>query len=1180
MTQQSIYKKDINREINGVIKADSTAMLADEITEYVITAEQVRLLPSLFDSLLPPAKANCVWISGDFGSGKSHLLKILSYVLENQLEIDGRKCADIFAEKAENDFELKGNIIRACKIPTESVLFNIQELHDGLGKNVNDPVLAIFLKVFNKKFGYDDKKPEIAEIERYYDNQGKYEQLKAEYEKRFGEKWEDARKSILLKLQKLAEVVADLEGIDKVTAEKNIRAQIANFKMDIDSFVTLVKEHLAKQPVGSRFVFFVDEVGQFIGKDVHRMLSLQTIAEGLTDKTDGRSFMVVTSQMDMESTLGDLNAQQSNDFSRIQGRFTTRIYLTSANADEVIQRRLLEKHADATQYLGGIYDKQKNIIKSLFNFGDQSQFKNNYKSDEQYAVCFPFMDYQFNLLQASIIELSKNNAFSGKQQSVGERSMLTITQDVAKLYQTKDLDHIVQFCDMYEGLRGVLQTKISSDIQQAERTLNDDLALKVLKTLFLVKYVKGFPSTLDNITRIMLPTLETDFPAYRSDIQEALNKLVRQSYIEKGANDEYHYQTNEEKDIETEIKNEELRPEATNEELKKMFRDEIFSDSKIKLSNFKIFPYGRMVDEVQDGRDAEMFMHFVTPLNNLTSTDSKSMTMYSMQHANQLIVVLGEDKYMAEDIVMFKKADKCLTRLLSRNDDKHRQEIISDKRRVNSRRREAIVERLINLTKSARLYIAGQELTDIKSLDLKVRLTEGMRTLVEQVYKNLKMLTVEYDDAMLRSIINSTTDGNLFGTMEEDACSTEIFNEINKQKRMAVRTKIKDLVDYFRGNTYGWYETATLCIIAKLYKLDKISFRSNGQPVADRDLYTTLTNATQQANTIVDIEEAITPSQITKLKNCYKEFFEDESCTAQSAKEVHTAFIERLQRDIEELSTIYHRHHYPFVVPLADVITQLKTLAAMVYPGLYQNTKKLETALDDKLDIADEIRNFINGTQFQIFKHIEDFKNGNQANLSFISQEYADTLETIYNSKAPWKLMVKAKEVSDAITTEIYNKQLEARNATKTLLEEKLQSLKEMPAFVQIPETLRSQIEGYFTALADAAEKERYIGNLKAMVGKIEDFYQRSFDAINKWVEEEAQRQEEAKKKETSEDDKEKKKSEQHKVVKVVVQKEKAMSVPFEKSMLETEEDVDHYLSALRQKMMGIIKENKNIKLN
>lgn len=1176
MVQEQIYKKDINRIIDGVIKADSTAKLAEEITEFVITGEQIRLLPRLFDTLVPGSKANCVWISGDFGSGKSHLLKILSYVLENKLVIEGRPCADIFADKASDDFELKGQIQKACKVPTESVLFNIQELHDGLGKNVNDPVLTIFLKVFNKKFGYDEKKPEIAEIERYYDNKGQYELLKSEYQKRHGESWEDARKSILLKLQKLAEVVADIEGIDKATAEKNLRAQINGFKMDIDGFVTIIKEHLAKQPAGSRFIFFVDEVGQFIGKDVHRMLSLQTIAEGLTDKTDGRSFIVVTSQMDMESTLGDLNTQQSNDFSRIQGRFTTRIFLTSANADEVIQRRLLEKKEDANKLLCLEYDKQKNIIRSLFNFGEQSQFRNNYKSDEQYAICFPFVDYQFNLLQASIIELSKNNAFSGKQQSVGERSMLTITQDVAKLYKDKDLNQIVQFCDMYEGLRGVLQTKISNDILQAERTLNDELALKVLKTLFLVKYVKGFPSSLDNITRVMLPTLDTDFPAFRSDIQEALNKLVRQSYIEKGANDEYHYQTNEEKDIETEIKNEELRPEATNEELKKIFRDEIFSESKIKLSNFKIFPYGRMVDEVQDGRDAEMYIHFITPLNNLSEADRNNMNMYSMRHPEQLIVVLGEDKYLSDDMVMFKKADKCLTRLLSRNDDGYRQQIISDKRRVNSRRREAVVDRLVQLTKSARLYIGGNELTDIKSQDIRNRLNDAMKCLVEQVYTNLKMLTIEYDDAMLKSIINSTTSGTLLGNLSEDACSMEIFNEISRQQRMAVRTKVKDLVDHFKGNTYGWYETAILCIIAKLYKLDKISFRNNGQPVADRDLYNTLTNSIQQANTIVDIEEAITPAQVTKLKGQYKEFFNDESCTAQSAKDVHTAFIERLKRDIEDLRSIYDRNRFEFVKPLDAVLTTLKSLTGMVYPGLYQNSKKVKDALDDKLDIADEIRNFITGPQFSIFKRVETLTTGNQANLAYVSQEQRDALTSIYNSTTPWRQMTKANDVLNTINEEIKELQSATRNEAVALINDKFAAIKAIPAYAQIPENLRGQIDKFFSILSDNAKDERFIGNLKAMKSDIDRAYENSLKSINKWVEDEANKPATPPAGGSTNTPPTKPAT----PVKTFVRKESVMNIPFNKPMLETEEDVNAYLEALRTKMMSYINQNKNIMLN
>lgn len=206
--------------------------------------------------------------------------------------------------------------------------------------------------------GYDDKKPEIAEIERYFDNKGKYEYFKQEYERRFGETWENGRKSILLKQQRLAELMADIDGIDQQTAANNIKTQIANYKIDTDGFVSLVKAHLDKQQPGSRFIFFVDEVGQFIGKDVHRMLSLQTIAEGLSDKTDGRSIIIVTSQMDIDATLGNLDKQQQYDFSRIQGRFETRISLTSANADEVIQRRLLEKKPEPQQMLCEVYQRR------------------------------------------------------------------------------------------------------------------------------------------------------------------------------------------------------------------------------------------------------------------------------------------------------------------------------------------------------------------------------------------------------------------------------------------------------------------------------------------------------------------------------------------------------------------------------------------------------------------------------------------------------------------------------------------------------------------------------------------------------------------------------------------------------------------------------------------------------
>lgn len=1174
MIQQHIYSKDITRNINGVIKADSKAELANEVTEYVITAEQQqpKLLPALFHTLVPPEKPTCVWISGDFGSGKSHLLKILSYVLENELTVYGRKCADIFADKAGDDFELKGDIQKACRVPTESVLFNIQEKLDGIGKNQIDPVLNIFLKEFNRKLGFDDKKPEIAEIERYFTKKGKYEWLKSEYKARFGREWIEDRPSILLKKQNLAKLLADADGTSVDVALSNITTQISKYTLDIDGFVSLVKAHLDEQAPGSRFIFFVDEVGQFIGKDVHRMLSLQTIAEGLIDKTDGRASIMVTSQMDIDATLGNLEKQQEYDFSRIQGRFTTRINLTSANADEVIQRRLLEKSPEPQQLLCGVYDRQKNIIKSLFNFGNNSQFKSAYKSDEQFAIDFPFIDYQFDLLQRSIIELSKNNAFSGKQQSVGERSLLTITQEVAKAYKDKDLDQIVQFCDMYEGIRGILQTKVQSDIQQAERTLGDDMALKVLKALFLVKYVKGFPSTADNITKIMLPTLDTDFPEFKSHIQEALNKLVHTSYIEKGANDEYHYQTNEEKDIETEIKNEELQPDAINNELKKIFRDEIFSDNKIKLSNFKIFPYGRIVDEQQDGRDAEMYIHFITPLNGLPSTDAASMAMYSMQHTDQLCVVLGEDKYMAEDIAMFKKADKCLTRLLSVGSDGYRQQIVTDKRRVNTRRRESIVARLTDLTKNARLYMAGQEITDIRQTDLRSRLNEGMAKLVELVYTNLKMLTIEYDDTMLKQIIADTNASGPFGyTM--DNCSQEIFNWLSRNKQLSIRTKVEDIVKQFRGNTYGWYETATLCILAKLYKMDKVSFRLDGSPVADRDLYNCLTNSNQQAKLIVDIEETITNSQVAKLKNLYKDFFNDETCTALSAKDVHQQFISRLNQVISELRSVRNQNSFEFTKPLDEIIPQFQQLAGYHYPALYGKTSQIESAIDRKIDEADVISEFVGGNQYSIFRRIETARKGNQANFAYVSAELIQTLDAIYASKTPWAQMTKAKETLDAIGNEISTRQEAERQTALQNIETKLAALTSLSSFATLEASQQGQVTAMFAALKTKTENERFIGNLIAMGEEISNAYDTCLTSINKWVKEAAER-----------------KAQQPngtggqqpptRPVKTYVNKTSAMNVQFSKNVLETKDDVEEYVNALRERLLGFINQDKNIMLH
>lgn len=80
-------------------------------------------------------------------------------------------------------------------------------------------------------------------------------------------------------------------------------------------------------------VFLVDEIGQYIGDDSKLMLNLQTVTEELGKECMGKAWVIVTSQQDIDS----ITKVKGNDFSKIQGRFDTRLSLSSANVDAVIK---------------------------------------------------------------------------------------------------------------------------------------------------------------------------------------------------------------------------------------------------------------------------------------------------------------------------------------------------------------------------------------------------------------------------------------------------------------------------------------------------------------------------------------------------------------------------------------------------------------------------------------------------------------------------------------------------------------------------------------------------------------------------------------------------------------------------------------------------------------------------
>ena len=198
MELNRIFQQPVSRPIEGVIKADDESSLYVELSEYVLTDEVAKRLEHFLDAYNDYHGANGVWVSGFFGSGKSHLLKMLALLLENRV-VDSSSALDIFLPKIPKEDELlRAALKKAIAIPSKSILFNIDQKADIISKTQIDALLSVFVKVFNEMCGYFGKQGYIAQFERDLDSREQFEAFKETYQRHAGKPWERGREQALL----------------------------------------------------------------------------------------------------------------------------------------------------------------------------------------------------------------------------------------------------------------------------------------------------------------------------------------------------------------------------------------------------------------------------------------------------------------------------------------------------------------------------------------------------------------------------------------------------------------------------------------------------------------------------------------------------------------------------------------------------------------------------------------------------------------------------------------------------------------------------------------------------------------------------------------------------------------------------------------------------------------------
>lgn len=1083
ITLRDIFDKPVDRAIEGVIKADDEAGLKVELEEYVITNEIERQFEKFLDAYNNYGTANGVWISGFFGSGKSHLLKMLALLLENR-DIGGSPAYEVFKQKCAHNEILAADLRKAVSIPSKSILFNIDQKADVISKGQTDALLSVFQKVFDEVGGYYGKQPHIAQFERDLDSRGVLEAFRAAYQAVAGKPWERGREQALLENANVAKAYAQATGANPSEGEGILTRYRQDFRSSIEDFAEKVRAYIETQKPGFRLNFFVDEVGQYIADNVKLMTNLQTIAESLNTKCRGRAWIIVTAQQDMASVIGDMNQRQENDFSKIQARFANRMPLNSADVAEVIQKRLLKKTESGISSLSELYHRESNNLKTLFDFTDGSIRLENFRDRDHFIHSYPFVPYQYPLFQLAIQNLSQHNAFEGKHSSVGERSMLGVFQEVAVRLAELPLGGLATFDQMFEGIRTALKSNVQQSILIAEKNLGDEFATRILKALFLVKYVKGFKPTARNVAVLMLDRFDTDLTKHKRRVDEALSLLEQNTYIQRNS-ELFEFLTDEEKDVEQEIKAIEVDTAEIAKELETLIFDGVIKSRKLKHeASSQDYAFARYLDDRLLGRDYELAINVITPFHE-QSGNAEATAMRTMSR-DELGIVLNADNRFVSDLMTFKRTDKYVRQARSVTQQASIERIVREKGEQNNSRQRDLTLKARALVGDARLFVRGEEI-EVRSEDAQARIERAFQTLVDKVHVNLGMLRgAAYSENEIGRFLTHGNDG-MFG---EDAANLteaeqEILNFAQSNARNGIRTTVKAVVERFERKPYGWSYAAILCTTASLLGRGKIEARSDGSPLEGDALLRGLQNAHALGNIVLELQVEFTPAQTRKLKEFFREFFDAQPAgTEGKALGIETAeAFGTLKTELAVLEGQSSR--YPFLSALGQLQDALREVTGKPYAWYLQDLGRHEDRLLDlKEGILDPIRRFMGGGQKAIYDEARSYLADQNANFGYGGEDQARAIQEVLVDPNCFKgnAIQQIKGTLDTLRAEVDHRLAAERKTAISDVEELRAKLRALPEFASLTEPDRREIEAAFTNVLDTIGTSKLIAVIRERV--------------------------------------------------------------------------------------------------
>ena len=1043
----------------------------------------------------------------------------------------------------------------------------------------------MFLKVLNELQGYSGDHAHIAHMERHLDSKGKLKAFHAAYQKHTGLTWVQERDAYQFNRDEVVKAFSEVLGQSSLAAEKWIDGAEDHFSMSVESFCEWVKEYLDSKGAQHRLVFLVDEVGQFIGTDSHLMLNLQTITEELGTICRRRAWVVVTSQEDMDAVLGDMSKTKKQDFSKIQGRFFPPLSLSSANVDEVIQSRLLAKRPDVLTELDEVFKKRGDILNSQLTFTHCGMTFRQFTDSEDFAKNYPFAPYQFQLIQR-VFEAIRKAGATGLHLARGERSMLDAFQSAAKAVSLYEVGVLVPLYAFYPPIESFLDTAVKKTIDQAETNPSlEPFDIQLLQVLFLIRYVDEMKGSVDNLVTLCLDQIDGDRLALRRRIEDTLSRLEQETLISRSG-DHYFFLTNEERDINKEIKQVDL---SSGEEAKLqgeiIFEDVLKGQRKHKFSgNSKLFDLNRRCDGFPIGnqKDGALLVSVITPLaDEYESYDKGHAILESTIEGGYVLIRLGNDESLGRELRTYLQTKKYLSRKNDGTLTGSTRRILRDCADDNRARREQLTTLLGDMLTTADTFVAGQPLT-LKAATPMAALDEAMEYLIQNTFRKmsfLKRLSAEplkEVQAVLRSN-DIAKESLLLQTGENNSEALEdlrSYLQLSSMKSQPV--VLHDMLEKRCAvRPYGWPDEEVLLLLARLIVLSEISLMIDATLLPIDKVYEAITTSAKRRKIVVRKRDTSDPTAIQNARHLGKDLFaemgpdgEDGLCTFLQTKLTNWYGAFNGYKPLADMGAY----------PGGDEITQGLALINPLIADTESKTfiERFNALKHDLLDVADQFHDVTHfyDNQRPMWERLRKAHGAYQLNRLELEKDAKagpalKRMQDILSARRPYGLIKEADALINAVQAVNSSLLTERRVQVIAKIDDHIAALKKDVVTAQGDASLRTACLKPFEALREQVQRQESLAHITQAEGEAVKDFDVAVERIEDFSRSVAE-QTTTKNDGTGE------------VVPPPTVKRQRIVTPADfvkTTYLETSDDVKGFLDALRQELTQAINNNERIQI-